>query len=158
VYTDCYVTELPGQVTFPEYIFAFYTTWLFKLERLILKFTVAKPSTDQGARQLADGSIQSFAAWDVEGRSERELLMCDFMARTRSWLMVEAAGAGTRFYFGSAVVPVQDPETGKGSMGWLFLLLLGFHQAYSVLLLYFARLRVWRGFSRGPSRLKEENS
>ena len=28
-YTDCYSTEITDQVSFPEYIFAFYTTPLF---------------------------------------------------------------------------------------------------------------------------------
>jgi hypothetical protein len=35
-YTDCYVTEAPGPVSLSEYIFAFYTTPLFRLERFIL--------------------------------------------------------------------------------------------------------------------------
>ena len=47
-------TEIPGRISFPEFVFAFYTTLLFKLERLILKWTVSKPSTDAQARQLAD--------------------------------------------------------------------------------------------------------
>ena len=54
-YTDCYTTEIPGQISFREFVFAFYTTLLFKLERLILKWIVSKPSTDAQARQLADG-------------------------------------------------------------------------------------------------------
>ena len=71
-YTDCYSTEVPTQIFFPEYIFAFYTTPLFKLERLILRLTVSKPSTDLQARQLADGASDRFAAWHVEGRGENE--------------------------------------------------------------------------------------
>jgi hypothetical protein len=57
-----------------EYIFAFYTTPLFKLERLILKLTVTKPSTDTQARQLANGSGNVFAAWHMENRKENEIL------------------------------------------------------------------------------------
>src|SRR5688500_7969101 len=87
-YLDCYYTQIPGRVSFPEFIFAFYTTPLFKLERFILKLTVAKPSTDIQARQLADGSRNEFAAWKVENRKENEILMCDFRGHTRSWLMV----------------------------------------------------------------------
>jgi len=103
-YTDCYVTEVSREATFPEFIFAFYTTPLFKLERLIL-LTVLKPSSDLQARQLADDKIKKFAAWTVEDRSDNELLMCDFLSRTRSWLMAVKAGDETKLYFGSAVVP-----------------------------------------------------
>lgn len=137
-YTDCYVTEIPFHVTFTEYVFAFYTTSLFKMERVILKFTVFKPSTDVDAKNLADGLTDKFAAWTVESRSEDEILLCDFLSRTRSWLMVEEAEGATKLYFGSAVVP----KKGSGGLGSISILLLGFHQVYSVLLLYFAKRRV----------------
>jgi len=137
-YTDCYTTEISGRISFPEFVFAFYTTFLFKLERLILTWTVSKPSTDVQARKLADGEIDKFAAWIVESRSENEILMCDFIGRTRSWLMIAlASDARTRLYFGSAVVPRRNSKTGKPSPG--FQALLGFHKIYSVLLLYFVK-------------------
>jgi hypothetical protein len=143
-YTDCYFTEIPAQAAFAEYVFAFYTTPLFKLERLILKLLVRKPSTNEQARELAYGICDSFAAWTVEDRGENQLMMCDFVERTRSWLMVVPAENGTRLYFGSAVVPVQDRKTGKPSLGFLFRALLGFHKIYSVLLLYSAGLKLMR--------------
>jgi hypothetical protein len=141
-YTDCYSTEIPGQISLPEFVFAFYTTPLFKLERLILRWTVAKPSTDTQARRLADQSADRFAAWQVEARSENEILMCDFLGRTRSWLMVTPLNtgndSGTRLYFGSAVVP----KRGKSSLEFRFRTLLRFHQIYSISLLYFAKSRL----------------
>lgn len=143
-YTDCYSTEIPKQIALPEFVFAFYTTSLFKLERLILKWTVAKPSTNNQARQLADGSTGKFAAWQVEKRSKREILLCDFLGRTRSWLMViplEAdSDSGTQLYFGSAVVPKRK----KSSLEFRIRALSGFHQIYSVLLLYSARSSLMR--------------
>lgn len=140
-YVDCYCAELPRQVPFPEYIFAFYTTPLFHLERFILKWVVAKPSTDFQARQLADGSCEDFAAWRVEDRNDHELLMCDFIGRTRSWLMAvpTRSDTHTRLYFGSAVVPKTDPRTGKQTLGMGYQALLGFHKIYSVLLLSSAK-------------------
>jgi hypothetical protein len=145
-YADCYTTELASNVTFPEFVFAFYTTFLFKLERFILKWTVSKLSTDLQVKQLADGDNEKFAAWHVEDRKENELLMCDFLGRTRSWLMVTpvntASGARTRLYFGSAVVPVRNSKMGKPAIGFGFQALLAFHQVYSVLLLYSAKLRI----------------
>jgi hypothetical protein len=144
-YVDCYYTEVSKQVSFPEFILAFYTTPLFKAERFILKYTASRPSTDIQAKQLADGLSKGFAAWFVEGRTENQILMCDFSERTRSWLMVAPGNDGnTRLYFGSGVVPIRDSKTGKSSMGFVFQALLGFHQIYSVLLLYSARLRINR--------------
>ena len=140
-YTDCYTTDFPGQITFPEYLFAFYTTPLFKLERLIL-LLVRKPSTDKEARDLADGTRQAFAAWTVEARAENQIIMCDFMSRTRSWLMVEPTQDGTRLYFGSAVVPEKTIKLKKYPLGLFFHALLGFHKIYSVMLLYAARSRL----------------
>jgi hypothetical protein len=151
-YTDCYITEIPGRVSFPKFILAFYTTLLFKLERLILKWSVSKPSTDAQAKQLADDKIDKFAAWHVEDRNENEILMCDFRGRTRSWLMVvpvnTLGGARTRLYFGSAVVPIQNSKTGELSLGFGVQALLGFHKIYSVLLLYFAKSRIKNQHSR----------
>ncbi|MCI0550235.1 MAG: hypothetical protein L0287_04720 [Anaerolineae bacterium] len=139
-YTDCYVTEIPRTVSFAEFVFAFYTTPLFKLERSILKFTVSKPSTDNQARQVADGNIVKFAAWTVEARTENEMWMCDFLSRTRSWFMTKNDGAKTKLYFGSAVVPKQ----GAGRLEFGFRAMLGFHQVYSVLLLYSAKVKLER--------------
>lgn len=143
-YTDCYATEVPGRVSFPEYVVAFYTTPLFKLERVILTLLAKKPSSDAQAQELADGIRNTFAAWSVEDRSENQLLMCDFMERTRSWLMTVPAGNSTRLYFGSAVVPVRNPKTGKPSLGLVFQSLLGFHKVYSVWLLHSAKARLGR--------------
>ncbi len=138
-YVDCYTTEISKQLSFADFVFAFYTTPLFKLERLILKFTVSKPSTDIQARQVADGKIEKFAAWSVEARTENELLMCDILSRTRSWFMtIPAEGFRTRLYFGSAVLP----KTGNSSLEFGFRAMLGFHQVYSVLLLYSAKRKL----------------
>lgn len=145
-YTDCYRTDIPNTVTHAQYVIAFYTTLIFKLERLILKFAVSRPCTDAQAAQLATGTLDEFAAWHVEGRCENQLLLCDFKNRTRSWLMaVPLADGGqvrTRLYFGSVVVPVVNAKTGESSFGFVYRALLGFHKLYSVVLLYAAELRL----------------
>jgi len=142
-YTDCYRTEISGTVSFAEYVTAFYTTFLFKLERSILTWAVSKPSTDEQTTQLAEGKIDTFAAWYVEARSENEILMCDFRNRTRCWLMVsplhDDTGTRTTLYFGSAVIPLRDRMSGRPSLGWAFGALAGFHKIYSVALLYFTK-------------------
>lgn len=155
-YADCYWTEISERVSLSEFIFAFYTTPLFKLERIILKLLVAKPSTDIQAKELADGSRNEFAAWHVEGRSENEILMCDFRGRTRSWLMTvpinTTNGARTQLYFGSAVVPKQNLRTGQLSLGFQDQALLGFHGVYSVLLLYSAKLCIQHTIGNSDGR------
>jgi len=146
IYTDCYRSDTPGLVTHEQFVNAFYTTLIFKLERLILKLVVSKSSSDAQARQLAKGSIDKFSAWQVEDRCDNQLLLSDFRGRTRSWLMVLPVDSEnnriTRLYFGSAVIPVQNVTTGKKSIGSGFRALLGFHKVYSIVLLYAARSRL----------------
>jgi hypothetical protein len=141
-YTDCYSIDVAQAVSHADYVQAFYTTAVFKLERLILRVFAARGSTDAQAAALARGEVDRFAAWTVEGRAPNQLLLCDFTRRTRSWLMVMPLPAGTRLYFGSAVVPVHDPRTGASHLGFGFSALLGFHKLYSRVLLSAARSRL----------------
>ena len=143
-YTDCYATDLPGSFSHAEFVAAFYTTWLFKLERAILKWLVAKPSTDDEAAELAQGGRQAFAAWTVEASAPNQLLMRDFLGNTRSWLMIEPRhdGGVTRLYFGSAVVPRAGRDSPGPRLGFSFRALLGFHRRYSRALLAAARARL----------------
>jgi hypothetical protein len=146
-YADCFVAELPAAVSHARFVEAFYTTRLFKLERLLLSLFMSRPSTDAQAKQLADGEVASFAAWSVESRAENELVLA--AGRTRSWLMVapgadsaSPSGCGTRLFFGSAVVPPRSASGGRGGMGPVFNALLGFHKLYSRALLLSARARL----------------
>jgi hypothetical protein len=134
-YTDCYTTAVPGSVALEDYVVAFYTSGLFRIERWLLGRLAGRKSTDAEARQLAAGTGSRFAAWDVEARDARQLLLRDFTGRTRSWLMVERESADTRLYFGSAVLPKRDPRSGAATLGWPVHALLGFHRLYSVALL-----------------------
>ncbi len=128
-YTDCFHTDILDNVVLADFVEAFYTTWLFKLERMILRLLVKKPSTDEDARKLSLGEIDKFAAWYVEERNQHELLMSDFRDHTRSWFMVSPG----RLYFGSAVIPKDQPS---------YKLLLGLHRLYSRLLLAAAKSRL----------------
>lgn len=152
-YTDCYTTEVPRSVSHAEYVEAFYTGTLFKLERLLLAWFASRPSTDAQAKGLATGVLGTFAAWRVEERSTNQLLVCDFTGRTRSWLMVAPAGSSnsafTRLYFGSAVVPLVDTRSGQPTLGFNFNALLGFHRLYSRALLSATRSRLRKGDHNG---------
>lgn len=136
-YTDCFATEFPGPVTPSQYVLAFYTTPLFKCERFILRWAIARPSTDAQAAELAAGSRDAFAAWTVEKRDANQLLLTDIFGSTRSWLMTEPIAAGTRLYFGSAVVPRVRRRPSFG-------LALEFHKLYSRALLSAAHARLLR--------------
>jgi len=142
-YTDCYVTEVAISTSIAQFIEAFYTTRLFHLERLILKWLVAKPSSDADVGRLARAETNSFAAWSVEDRASDQLLLCDILHRTRSWLMVAPIenSTGSRLYFGSAIVPPRS-TSGKAGLGFPFNALLGFHKLYSRGLLRAARSRL----------------
>lgn len=113
-YTDCFTTTVARQVSATEFIAVFYTTALFKCERLIL-FLIGRGCTDADVRALAAGQAETFAAWTVEARAENQLLVCDFARLTRSWLMAATADGSeaTRLYFGSAVVPRAKDSAGK---------------------------------------------
>lgn len=141
-YTDCYCMDVPGSITLPEYVAAFYTTSLFKVERTILAWAVDKPSTDEAAEDLAHGREAAFAAWRVEERSSHQLLLCDFLGRTRSWLMAEPQASSTRLFFGSAVVPKSRSVSGETSFGFAFHALQGFHGLYTKALMKAAHMKL----------------
>lgn len=147
-YTDCYQSTVEGNHSHADFVVAFYTTWLFRLERFILAWLVARPSSDLEAQEVANNERATFAAWRVEARDNNQLLMCDFRDRTRSWFMVEHfvenQVAYTRLYFGSAVVPVTQAEKGGARFSFLFRVLLGFHRVYSRALLNCAGSRLTR--------------
>jgi hypothetical protein len=143
-YADAYTTTIERRIAHAAYVEAFYTTWLFKLERRLLALLVARPSTDAQARELARGERTSFAAWEVEATAPDQLLLSDFRGRTRSWLMTEPDGAGTRLYFGSAVVAAVDHRTGARRLAFAYRALLGFHRVYSRALLAAAARRLAR--------------
>jgi hypothetical protein len=140
-YGDCFSVQVSRPVTLEEFVFAFYTTWVFRLERRILRLVIGAASTDAQARGVANGTEQVFAAWVVGARSESQLLMCDRYETTRSWFRVLPNEGGTTLQFGSAVASA----TGRGaaqSMGSGFRLLLSLHVLYSKVLLRAAAKRL----------------
>ncbi|MEZ5564595.1 MAG: hypothetical protein R3F24_03365 [Gammaproteobacteria bacterium] len=145
-HTDCYVTSHAGDVSLARYVAAFYTTPVFKAERLILRLLLSRPSTDAEAAQLGAGTRDTFAAWRVEARDDTQLLLADLRGRTRSWLMVvpvdTGSGTNTRLYFGSAVIPQMKSPHSRPSLGPVFSALMGFHKLYSQVLLSAARSRL----------------
>ena len=145
-YTDCYAVVLPRVITQAEYVEAFYTTAVFKVERWLIARFLSRPSTDTQARQLAQGALSTFSAWSVEQQQPNQLVLA--VGGTRSWLMAsadhESSPPSTKLYFGSAVMPRRGGGTGHAAMGWRFRALLGFHKLYSRVLLGAAGRRLCR--------------
>lgn len=126
-YTDCFAATLPKVVTLPEFITAFYTTWLFGLERAVLTVALRRRIRDSDVAALAFGATDRFAAWTVEARQDDQILLCDITGGTRSFLAVDTtANGGTRLLFGSAVVPSKSGELSR-----VVKLLTPLHQFYS---------------------------
>ncbi|MEP3637922.1 MAG: hypothetical protein ABJN14_11745 [Paracoccaceae bacterium] len=141
-HTDAFCFEFAGQVDLADFVAAFYTTWLFKLERVVLHVFAKAPTSDAQAQELAEGESDTFAVWCVEGREPTEILLGERSGRTKSWLAVEPMGETTRLWFGSIVVPVE--RKGKLTLGPVFDSLLGAHKVYSRLLLMAAAARLER--------------
>lgn len=137
--TDCFCIDLPRSATLEKYIFAFYTTGLFKAERAILSAVVRKPSTDEEALLLSQDKANSFSAWTVEHRSANQVLLRDFRGDTKSWLMVQPITTDSktfsRLYFGTVVVPKKVSKDGQKSVSYAFYLFGGLHRLYSRALL-----------------------
>jgi len=106
-YGDCFSIQVNGSVTLSQFVFAFYTSSVFRLERLILRVLVGAASTDEQARAVAEGRSETFALWTVGERTPTQLLMCDRYGKTRSWFrVVPQRSSGTVLQFGSAVAGV----------------------------------------------------
>jgi len=152
-YSDCYTTTVPGNISHADFVCAFYTSPLFKVERGILRWILLKPASDADARLLADGVSEVFSAWHVEARSDNQLLLGDFRKRTRSWLMtaqqLDHSSPRARLYFGSAVVPRRAASGATAELGATVHALLGFHKLYSKALLESARMRLIDRAKRG---------
>ena len=145
-YADCFAVDVAQDVSLPDFVFAFYTSRLFAVERFLLRSLINAPSSVADARAVADGSSATFAAWYVGQRTPTQLLMCDRYERTRSWFCVESKSGGeTRLRFGSAVAAKRaertDAPKGKddAERPAAFSLLLQFHVIYSQALLHAAR-------------------
>jgi hypothetical protein len=145
-YGDCFSVTVDRAVNLAEFVFAFYTSPVFRIERWLLRALVGAPSSDSDAHALAAGSAASFAVWYVGKRTATQLLMCDRYERTRSWFRVVSLDGGrTLLQFGSAIAAERTDRAdraGGRALGRRFRLLLGFHVFYSQLLLHAAKIGV----------------
>lgn len=143
-FADACTLRLPRRVSLGEFVEAFYTTRLFKLERWLIA-RAGRPCSDADVRLLAQGANVRMAMWTVQARTASELLMHEDSGVTRSWFKVDADSAGTTLWFGSAFMPRRvEAGSGQPRFSWTFHALLGFHRAYSRALLKAAARRLGR--------------
>ena len=147
-FVDCYYIDIPKKVSLSEYIMAFYTSPLFKVERMILSIATIRFALDGEALELSLGKSEKYSIWTVECRQFNQIILRDFTNKTRSWLMVQESSVGgadnTRLFFGSVVVPRKISESGQPIFGSLFHMFGRFHQVYSRALLRAAYKKVLR--------------
>jgi hypothetical protein len=138
-YADCFAVGVDRNVTLTQFVFAFYTSPLFGIERALLRLLINAPSSRADARAIADGTSDKFAAWYVGQRTATQLLMCDRYERTRSWFRVEPESGGTRLLFGSALAAKRGERIDAPRRRAGFSVLLWFHVLYSQALLRAAK-------------------
>ncbi len=109
-YRDCFVREVPGDVSLGDFIERFYGSMAFLPERLVLK-ALRTPASRADARALANWRTDKFGVWELVERREDEILLESKPTNTASWLSVEPIMGGTRLYFGSWVGSI-------GQSGW----------------------------------------
>lgn len=73
-YCDCYSTRIEARVSLQDFLYAFYTSSAFSIERKLLAMALRVPSADEDARALAMGKSNRFSAWCVENRRDNEIL------------------------------------------------------------------------------------
>lgn len=140
-YTDCFEVMHPLEADLEAFITAFYTTWLFRLERLVLSVGLRHVIRDAEVHALARGHSTTFAAWRVEDRGGAEILLTDISGATRSYLAVSPKEGGvTRLIFGSAVMPRAD-----GTLSPMVQRFMPVHRFYSRALLRLAEHKLRRG-------------
>lgn len=141
-YCDCYSTLIDKKVDLQEFVYAFYTSRIFRIERKILATVLSIPTTDEYAKQLSLGNTDSFSAWTVETRLDDEIPLREPRSRTASWFTVRqdvaCTGDRTELIFGSVVL-LNDDRKGLGA---LFNSLSSFHTYYSCALLRSANKRL----------------
>jgi hypothetical protein len=145
---DCFSVSVHRAVNLADFVFAFYTSPIFRIERTILHGFLSVPSTDEQARAVATGAGTSFAVWYAGTRTATQLLMCDRYERTRSWFSVAPmAGGRTLLRFGSAVAASSAGRRAAEPMSLRFRVLLRFHVWYSQILLHSAKAVIERAHS-----------
>ncbi|MEL6648775.1 MAG: hypothetical protein AAFQ05_13995 [Pseudomonadota bacterium] len=144
-YTDCFEAAVPTDGTpdraFERFVFLFFDSWLFRVERMILRFAGKAPKAGTDPIALARGEVAHFAAWTVDARRAQELLMSVHHTPIRTWLSVAKDGDQMRLRFGTALLAQET----SGRVHWGFRATIRAHRLYAKLLLKAAAADWTRG-------------
>ncbi|MEL7396055.1 MAG: hypothetical protein AAFN44_06750 [Pseudomonadota bacterium] len=134
-YADCFeatvACDIPQSDAFQRFVFAFFDSPVFRVERAILRLAGKAPKDRSDPKALALGETDAFAAWRVERRADNEILLVVLNTPIRTWLSLQKEGSVARLRFGSAILP----QEGKDIPHWAFRVTLPAHVVYSRLLL-----------------------
>jgi hypothetical protein len=139
-YSDCYYIDIQQDVSLSDYILTFFSTPIFRMERLLLNLVPSGRSNEQCVLDLAAGTGNKMAGWKTENRDDNQLLLAVGDGPIRTWLMVQGSPSSktTRLYFGSAALPTSMTKEGHPKLAIVFRLFAGLHIFYSRLLLWWA--------------------
>ena len=137
VFADSFAVPCSGAPTLAQLLTAFYGSWVFWPERVLMGVLWRGSTSKAALEALAGGFGDRFGAWRVVQRSENEILLRDKRGATASWMAVVAG----QVMFGS-VLYTQDRDTVKKSVLWRAL--TAFHTLFSRMLLAAAARRLER--------------
>ena len=144
VYADCFeatvACDIPQSDAFQRFVFAFFDSQVFRVERAILRLAGKAPKARSDPKALALGETDAFAAWRVERRADTEILLVVPNTPIRTWLALQKEGSVARLRFGSSILPQEVKDTPL----WSFRVPLPAHVVYSRLLLR-AAVSGWAG-------------
>ena len=139
---DCFTYSISRVVSLEAFVAAFYTNPFFRIELIILGL-FGYPSKPQDVPALFAGQRQDYAAWTLEYRDDRQIVMADKLGATKHFLMVNVIDeTNTQLHFGSAVMPRINKDGSERPPSFYFKLLEGFHVFYSKALLTAAVVRL----------------
>ena len=61
-YADCFAVTVDREVDLTDFVFAFYTSPVFRVEGFILRLLLGASSGKADARAIADGTCRTFSA------------------------------------------------------------------------------------------------
>ncbi len=105
-YTDCFAYDYAGPVDLENFLNAFFNSWVFRLERFILKAAARVTISDEDTANFAAARSDRMGLWTAQDRDESQVLTIVGQGPIHSWWMVEPKGERTRLYFGSAIRPM----------------------------------------------------
>ena len=138
-HVDCYHADVDRRLDLTAYITTFFDTSVFRLERRILALAGQQYATTEDVNMLANDQCEHFATWQVEQRTDDELLMGVRGQPIKTWLFTrENETGGAALYFGSAVIPEDTGTGGTPRISAIIRALTPLHKLYSRILLMLA--------------------